>query len=40
MKSPEAVTEQTAGYEPADTQRTKVFIRIPAAEVPGNRNGS
>jgi hypothetical protein len=34
------VTEQTAGYEPADTHRTKVFISIPAAEVPGHRNCS
>ena len=40
MKGPEAVTEQTAGYEPADTHRTKVFISIPAAEVPSHRNCS
>jgi hypothetical protein len=31
MKGPEAVTEKTAGYEPADTHRAKVPISIPAA---------
>jgi hypothetical protein len=38
MKGPEAVTEQTAGYEPADTHRTKGFIGIPPAEYRRNRN--
>lgn len=40
MKGPEAVTEQTAGYEPADTHRAKVPISIPPAEVHSNRNCS
>jgi hypothetical protein len=38
MKGPEAVTEQTAGYETADTHWTKVFISIPAAEFHRNRS--
>jgi hypothetical protein len=38
MKGPEAVTEQTAGYEPADTHRAKVFISISAAEFHRHRN--
>ncbi|HUZ95992.1 MAG TPA: hypothetical protein VMU57_13875 [Edaphobacter sp.] len=38
MKSPEAVTEQTAGYEPADTFRTKVFIANLATEARRNCN--